>query len=129
VTLFVAGLGLGFFALLGAVWDGGQVRAAGTRALAEADGAARAAAQAISVDALRTDDRVVLDPGAAEAAALSFLSVFGHDQGVTVTVTGDRVVVTVQIAQPLDILVPLGPVTVTGRGEARARVGVTEAER
>lgn len=127
VTAFVAGLGMGLIALAGGIYDGGQVVDARMRALAEAEGAARAGAQAISVDVLRATGRIVLDPVGAHAKALDYLARFGHEANATVTVTDDRVKVDLEIAQPLDILRPLGPITVRGSGTARARVGVTEA--
>jgi hypothetical protein len=48
----------------------------------------------------------------------------------TVSVSEDRVTVTVQITQPMQILgvVGIGSQTVTGRGVARAERGVQRAE-
>lgn len=118
VTVFVVGIMVALLLLAGLVVDGGDVLAARQMAIDNAEAAARAGAQAISISSYRSSGEVVLDPAAAESAADSYLRGVG-DQG-TVTVSGDTVTVTVRLRQPLAILsiVGIASLTVTGTGSA-----------
>lgn len=118
VTVFVVGIMVALLLLAGLVVDGGDVLAAREMAIDNAQAAARAGAQAISISSYRSSGEVVLDPAAAESAADSYLRGVG-DQG-TVTVSGDTVTVTVRLRQPLAILsiVGIASLTVTGTGSA-----------
>ena len=124
VVVFVAALIL----MAGLVLDGGLVLAAKRRAINEAEAAARAGAQQVATGAYRSSGRFALDPARARAAALAYLAATG-DPG-TVSVAGDRVAVTVQVTQPMQILgvAGIGSQTVTGHGSARAERGVQRAE-
>jgi Flp pilus assembly protein TadG len=118
VTVFVVGIMVALLLLAGLVVDGGDVLAARQMAIDNAEAAARAGAQAISISSYRSSGEVVLDAAAAESAADSYLRGVG-DQG-TVTVSGDTVTVTVRLRQPLAILSIVGipSLTVTGTGSA-----------
>lgn len=102
MLLFLGGLSLD-------LWRGFAER----RALAAAaDAAAVAAAQAIDEAHFRTTGEVVLDPGLAEALALTSLA--GQPEaarmtGALVSVDGERVTVTVTGEVPLTLLAVLMP--------------------
>lgn len=126
VTAFVLVFTLVLLFVAGLVVDGGFMLAARERAINDAEGAARAAAQAIDRAHYRETGEVRLDPGAARAAAEAYLSASG-DTGVVV-VTGDTVTVDISREQTLRILgIVLGgqSVTVTGHGTAQAVQGVS----
>lgn len=127
VTAFVAVFVVALLAVAGLVVDGGYTLAAKRRAINEAEGAARAGAQALLPASLR-QGRAIPDPARATTAARSYLAETGHVG--TVDVTGDRVSVTVSFDQPMLILGigGIGKVTVTGRGEARGVRGVVRPE-
>ena len=127
LTMYVAILSVGLLVLCGLVVDGGYVLAGRRRAIDEANGAARAGAEALTGADYRTGGDVTLDPGRAQAAAQDFLAATGHTG--TVTVTGDQVTVETSFGQPTALLGIIGirTVTVRGRGQARAVQGVTTA--
>lgn len=124
VTVFVVVLTMALLLMGGLVLDGGNTLAAQRRAFNEAEAAARAGAQAVDLDVLRATGAVQLDPAAAAALAESHLAGTGH-RG-TVHVEGDTVRVSVAFRQPMLILgvAGVGPLEVTGVGEARAVRGV-----
>ena len=127
LTMYVAIFSVALLVLCGLVIDGGYVLAGRRRAIDEANGAARAGAQALSLDDYRrpTGGAVTLDPVRAEAAAQSFLAATGH--GGTVTVTDDEVTVQTSFDQQTALLGIIGirRVTVSGRGRAAAVRGIT----
>ncbi len=125
VTPFVVVFAVALLLMAGLVIDGGLALAAKVRAVDEAQAAARAGAQALDLRAYRLSNTVVLDPARAAAAARAYLAATG-DSG-QVRVAGDRVIVTVSIAQSTQILglVGLHSLTVTGSGAATAVRGVT----
>jgi Flp pilus assembly protein TadG len=127
VTAFVVVMVAALLLCVGLVADGGLLLAAKRRASNEAEQAARAGAQAVATDTYRATGVLRLDPARAQAAASAYMAATGH-QG-TVRVAGDRVAVTVQITQPMQLLglAGIGSMTVTGRGVARAARGVEEA--
>ena len=118
VTVFVVGITAALLLLAGLVVDGGDVLAARSMAMGNAQAAARAGAQAISLSAYRSSGQVLLDPAAAENAAAAYLR--GVGETGTVSVSGDTVTVTVRLSQPLATLSVVGvpSVTVTGTGTA-----------
>jgi Flp pilus assembly protein TadG len=126
-TAFMAIFVVALLAVAGLVIDGGYTLAAKRRAIDEAEGAARAGAQALTPASLRLGSPRP-DPIRATAAADAYLGKTGH--AGTVEVYGDRVSVTVSFEQPMLILGlgGLGHVTVTGHGEARPVRGLTEEE-
>ena len=124
LTMYVAIFSVALLVLCGLVVDGGYVLAGRRRAIDEANGAARAGAQALSPDSYRSGT-VTLDPVRAEAAAREFLAATGH--GGTVTVNGDQVTVQTSFDQQTALLGIIGirRVTVSGRGRAAAVRGIT----
>lgn len=128
MTAFVTVFTVALVFVVGLVLDGGLVLAAKRQAQNVAESAARAGAQAVSIDRLRSEGASELDADRAEERARAHLARSGH-RG-TVTAGGDTVRVTVEIDQPLQILGigGLGQVTVTGEGQARTVRGVTRGE-
>lgn len=126
LTLFAVVLALGLIAMTGLVIDGGSKLVAQRRANHLAEQAARAGAQAVDLDAVRTN-APALDPAAAHAAAAAYLSTAGH-QG-RITVGSNTVEVTIADRQPTAVLGLLGidHLEVTGRGQARLLIGIAEA--
>ncbi len=102
--------------------------AAKRRAINEAEAAARAGAQAIATNTYRTTGHLTLDPFQARAAARAYLAQTA-DAG-TVLVVGDRVVVTVNLTQRMQLLrlVGIRSVRLQGRGAAVVVHGVEKAE-
>ena len=127
LTAFVVLLVVPFISLAGLVVDGGGVLAAHEQAVSTAFEAARAGAQAIDLNQLRSSGRVVLDYRLARADASAYLSALG--EAGTVSVADDTVTVTVTVRHRLSILSTLGvgPVTVTGTAGATATQGVAGA--
>ena len=128
MTVFVVGLTLALMMVAGLVYDGGRILAARRQAHDLADNAARAAAQAVDLDGLRSGSPVELDPLAAQVAAEDYLAATGHDGEVLVT--ADTVEVTVTITAPM-VLLQLAGIserTVTASGEARLVRGITGPE-
>jgi uncharacterized membrane protein len=126
ITALVVTITTALLLFTGLVLDGGYLLASRREAINEADGAARAAAQAIATVA-RNAATLTLDPARAQAAVDDFLAPTGH-RG-TAVVDGDVVVVTVSFSQRMLIL-GLGGLTarsVTGRGTARLERGTGTA--
>ena len=128
VTLFVVVATMALLVLAALVLDGGYVLAARRRAIDEANGAARAAVQALAPAAYRSSADVVLDPAAATAAAQDYLAAAGHTGAVGVD--GAEVTVSVRFDQPMALLGIIGidEISVTGVGRARSVRGVETGE-
>ena len=126
-TIFVVGLATALLMLAGLLYDGGRVLDARREAFHTADNAARAAAQAVDIDAVRSGAPPVLDVAAAEVAAREYLDRLGHDGEVRVT--ADQVSVTVSIDVEMALLQAIGldGRTVTGTGRARIVEGISNA--
>ncbi len=120
VTAFVVIFVLALVLLAGLVLDGGLTLAAKVSAIDDAQGAARAGAQAIDIPLYRADGQVTLDSAQARTDSERYLARAGRTG--TVTVNGDTVTVTVRVAQPTQILSIAGidTLTVTGTGTATA---------
>ena len=127
LTMYVAILSVGLLVLCGLVVDGGYVLAGRRRAIDEANGAARAGAEALAPGDYRAGGDITLDPARAEDAAQDFLAATGHSG--TVVVNGDQVTVQTSFGQPTALLGIIGirSVTVSGRGQARAVEGIAAA--
>lgn len=125
ITLFVVIAVVAMLILAGLVVDGGLVLAARRRAIDEANGAARAGAQALAIQTYRSTGDVAIDPVAAEQAAQGFLDASGHSG--LVRVQDDRVLVTLTFDQPTALLHLIGidHIAVSGKGVARSVRGVT----
>jgi Flp pilus assembly protein TadG len=124
VSAFVVGMVLALFVLAALVIDGGRVLAARREAIDEANEAARAGAEALSVSTYRATGIVALDTAAATSAARAYLERTGH--AGTVAVAGDRVTVTVSFSEALSLfgIMGLSHMTVNGHGAATLVRGV-----
>ena len=100
--------GQGLFALGGLVFDGGRAISRRQRAANEAEQAARVGADAVSIDSLRGDGPLLLDPVRAHAAAHSHLATTGDTGRIDVTPGG----VTVRVDVVVETAI-LGSVGVT----------------
>lgn len=126
VSAFVAVVAVALVMVAGLVYDGGQVLATQARVRDLAGNAARAGAQEVDLDALRTDGVVVLDPDRAASAALAYLERSGaHGQ---VAVVGGSVTVTATLVQAMRIL-PVPDRAVSATDTATAIPGLKEADR
>jgi len=125
-TVFVAVLAGALLAMAALVADGGRILLARREAGDRAGAAARAGAQELDLDQLRTDGTVRLDPPEARAAAAAYLAAVGA--GGRATVDGDAVTVTVTADVPLPLLglAGLPSRTVSATRSARAVPGITQ---
>jgi Flp pilus assembly protein TadG len=102
ITAFVAIVATALVLVAGMAYDGGRVIAAHTTARNDAERAARAGAQQIDLDHLRSTGEPRLDPVAAQAAAVAYLARTGATGSATVSEAS--VTVTVSRSQPMLIL-------------------------
>lgn len=126
VTAFVVVFVSALFLLVGLVFDGGMILAAKSRTADDADGAARAGAQAIDIASYRAGGEFHLDAYKATQAARSYLAAAGATGNVSVD--GDRVTVVARRDQPMQILgiAGFGTVAVEQTGSAHASRGNIE---
>lgn len=124
VTAFVAALTAGLLLVAGLVFDGGTALATKTRALDQAQEAARAGAQELSLVWVREGAGPLLDPARAHAAAQTSLAAAGATG--TVTVARDEVTVTVTRTTRTQLLhlAGVGEIRVSATATARAEPGV-----
>lgn len=120
--MFIVGVLAALIVVAGLVFDGGTIIAGHREADAEAEGAARAGAEAVATTERRSS-AVTVDPVAARQAAEHYLTAYGHTGQVTVI--GDRVTVTVSFTERTQILSMVGirSKSVTGTASAVALVG------
>lgn len=117
VSAFVAVVALGLIMVTGMAYDGGQIVAAQATARDLAASAARAGAQEVDLDRLRSTGDAMLDPERATAAAQAFLAKAGFNGSTRVA--GSSITVTVTVRQPMRILpVPDRMVTATDTASA-----------
>jgi Flp pilus assembly protein TadG len=128
VTAFVVIITVALLFVAGLVIDGGFLLTTKRQAINVAEQAARAGAQGLAVEQIRTSGAHTLDSARAAASAQDYLATAGREG--TVTVHPDRVEVTVTIPRRLVILGlgGQGEVTVTGTAVARNVRGVSEPE-
>lgn len=122
MALWLAIVMLGLLAMAGLVLDGGAAIAARGLAADTAQQAARAGADALSVQALRSGTGaagLVADPAAADRAARALLEAAGIDE-YSVTVTGNAVTVTASASRDTAILSAVGIDDVHGSATATA---------
>lgn len=126
VTAFVVGVMAGLWLFTGIVVDGGLALAAKTRALDNAQEAARTGAQHLDLAALRDTQTYRLDAGRAAAAARSYITATGDT--ARVDVEGDTVTVHVTHRAPTQVLQLLGlrHLTVTASAHARAHTATVQ---
>lgn len=122
VTVFVVGVLLALIVMGGLVFDGGALMAGHRQADAEAEGAARAAAERISISALRSGV-VQLNRTEATAAAEGYLAHYGHVGTVAVTANTVTVTVTYRVGMQVLDLIGIRSRSVTGTGQATAVEG------
>lgn len=118
VALYAAVMMLALMSSIGLVLVGGQKVAALREATNIADNAARAGAQLIDLDSVRSGAPLQLDANDAIAAANDYLSLVGHSG--TPIVSGDTITVTVTISYN-PVILPMGVQTVTATESASAR--------
>ncbi len=117
VSTFLAVLALALLMAAGLAIDGGRKVNALSEASHLADNAARAGAQAVDLDTLRTTGTLQLQPDEAVVRVDEYLAPLGHTADVTVN--GDTVTVTISLTiNP--VLLPTGPITVTATETATA---------
>jgi Flp pilus assembly protein TadG len=125
VTAFVVIFSVALVFVVGLVFDGGRMLSAHRQARDVADAAARAGAQAISDDAIRNGERVVLDPDEAQRLACNFVAQTGYTCA-DVTVVDNEVVVQVQDTVGFELL-PGVAATVRAQGQACVAIGIVSA--
>lgn len=127
VTAFVVIFAVALVFVSGLVLDGGRVLASKREANNLAESAARAGAQAISDDAVRSGDTVILDGPTAQSAACAFLGRAGHPcgGGTFVLTEGNEVTVTVRSSVNL-LLLPVGTQTFSVDRSACVVRGITD---
>jgi hypothetical protein len=118
ITAFVVVMMAALILLAGLVLDGGLTLAARERALAKAQEAARAGAQAINLAIYRQNGALVINPAAASAGARSYLA--GTGATGAITVARNTVTVAVTIIQPMQILDATGLRAITVHATASA---------
>jgi hypothetical protein len=118
ITAFVVVIMAALILLVGLVLDGGLTLDARERALAEAQEAARAGAQAINLAIYRQNGSLVINPAEAAADARAYL--VGIGASGTVSIAGNVVTVTVSIVQPMQILDAAGLESITVHATASA---------
>ncbi len=117
MSTFLAVIALALLMAAGLAIDGGRKVNALREASHLADNAARAGAQAVDLDTLRSTGELVLLTDLAAAEAHQYLASLGHSADVAVT--GDTVTVTVSLTVD-PVLLPIGPITVTATETAAA---------
>ena len=117
MSTFLAVIFLGLLMAAGLVVDGGRKIIALREASHLADNAARAGAQAVDLDILRSTGSIVLDPDHAATLASDYLASAGHTGEVTVA--GDTVTVTVTLTVDPTLL-PVEAFVVTATETAAA---------
>lgn len=106
ITIVWVLLAAALLAAVALIYDGGTILAARRETNNIARQAARAGAQALDETSLRAGGRL-LDPGAAHAAASSFLASYDLT-AQEITVEGDRITVTIEATAHTPLLAPLG---------------------
>ena len=115
------------FGVAGLVIDGGRALNARQLAANQAEQAARAAVDAVDVDAIRSGAGIVIDPLAARGAAERYLAAAGGTGSVSVGPGSVTVTVTTTTSTAFLAVVGINRMSVTGTATARpARGTVTE---
>jgi Flp pilus assembly protein TadG len=116
------------FGVAGLVVDGGRALNARQHAANQAEQAARAAADAVDVDAIRTGAGLAIDPLAARRAAERYLA--GAGATGTVSLGPQSVTVTVKASTQTAFFAIIGVnhISVTGTATARPARGVVTEE-
>ena len=118
VSTFLAVIALALLMAAGLAIDGGRKVNALREASHIADNAARAGAQAVDLDTLRTTGELRLLPDEAAGRVETYLAALGYTTAVVVV---DEADVTVTVTITVDpVLLPTGPMTVTATEIATA---------
>ena len=117
ISTFMAVIAFALLMSAGLAVDGGRKVNALREASHLADNAARAGAQAVDLDTLRSTGQLRLLPDQATTQVDQYLDRLGHT--AQVSITGDTISVTVSITVN-PILLPTGPITVTATETATA---------
>jgi len=118
ISTFIAVIALALLMAAGLAIDGGRKVNALRQASHIADNAARAGAQAVDLDTLRTSGELQLLPDQATERVHQYLASLGYT-ATQVAVTDAAVTVTVDLTvEP--VLLPTGPMTVTATETATA---------
>ncbi|TDD58286.1 pilus assembly protein [Kribbella antibiotica] len=118
-TIFMLGFATVLMVGAGIVIDGGLALNKRSQLTDDTEQAARSAANAIDVPALRNLQEVRVDPGQATAVATNFLGDRGYTD-ISVVVDGNEVSVSAQTTVDTAILSLIGISTFTIRGNATA---------
>jgi Flp pilus assembly protein TadG len=118
VSTFLAVIALALLMAAGLVVDGGHKINALREASHLADNAARAGAQAVDLDTLRTNGDLLLLSDQAEQQARDYLAAV-RQTAIAVVVDGNTITVTVELTVN-PVLLPGGPITVTATESATA---------
>lgn len=117
LSTFMAVIAFALLMSAGLAVDGGRKVNALREASHLADNAARAGAQAVDLDTLRSTGQLRLLPDQATTQVDQYLERLGHTGEVSVA--GDTITVTISLTVN-PILLPTGPITVTGTETATA---------
>jgi len=117
------------FGVAGLVVDGGRAINARQGAADQAEQAARAAADALDVDAVRAGAALVLDPLAARHAAERYLAASGATGTVAVRQGTVSVTVTGTTSTVFFAVIGINQINVTGTATARPARGIVSEER
>ncbi len=118
VSTFLAVIALALLMAAGLAIDGGRKINALREASHLADNAARAGAQAVDLDTLRTTGDLTLLSDQAATRVDQYLASLGHTP-TDVTIDGDTITVTISLTVD-PVLLPTGPITVTATETATA---------
>ncbi|MBD1272235.1 hypothetical protein IDH50_18465 [Aeromicrobium tamlense] len=122
-TIFVLGMSLVLMLCAGLVIDGGMGINARMRVADDAEQAARAGANAVNVDQLRSGGALAVDPGLARLYAQDFLSARGYPASqFSITVNANTVAIEVRDTSETTMLKLIGinQYPVTARATATA---------
>ncbi|MGH9118042.1 MAG: pilus assembly protein TadG-related protein [Acidimicrobiales bacterium] len=129
VTAFAIVFTVTVIFVFGLVWDGGRLLAAQRQADNQAASAARAAAQAIDIDALRNGQTTnLLDFNLAQQNVCSYAATIGRgcgEFGLSATRGGTAVTVTLEIPVTF-IVIPGASRTARGEGTACTEIGLND---
>lgn len=116
------------FGVAGLVVDGGRAINARQLAASQAEQAARAAADAVDVDAVRAGTGLVIDPLAAGAAAQRYLTAAGASGAVEVGMGTVTVTVSATTRTAFFAVIGVDQISVTAEATARPARGVVVEE-
>lgn len=118
VSTFLAVIALALLMAAGLAIDGGRKVNALREASHLADNAARAGAQGVDLDTLRTNGDLMLNPAQATDRVETYLETLGY-HATNIVIDGATVTVTVTITTN-PVLLPTGPMTVSATEAATA---------